>query len=168
MGEYMVPKNVLPPEEQVPPSEYQQKFVEGIQMGMVPNQAAHYAGVDSENISKFVKRAMQNAWVVAQVEKVRDDMAEKADYSRDRVLGIVDEAIDMARMQASPADMLKGVNELNKMLGYYAPEKKEITTNSAANRVQTEFEAMSQEELLELVGKQLDPIEVEFEVLDGE
>lgn len=162
---YKIPQDVEYAEygDQVPAVNYQ-KFVEGLKLGLVPVEAAKATGV--KNHSDFLARAMDNPWVQEQVRLIREEIQQKQDWSRDRVLGIVEEAIDMARMQAVPGDMLKGVQEINKMCGYYAPEEKHITLDSKEGKIQHEFETMDEDMLLELAGKERDAIEAEFERLD--
>jgi len=165
MGSYALPKNIDPSAQT---TDMRMKFVEGLRMGMMPVEAARYAGSTASNITSFVQKAMSDPYVKAQLAEIQKENEEKHVISRQKVTDIVIKAIDMADLQGLPGDMLRGAAELNKMNGYYAPEKKEITTNSAAGRVQSQFESMDQDELLEMVGQERSFIEVEFELLEEE
>lgn len=159
--DYVVPKDVETGGKTVPKPQ-QLRFVEGLKMGMLPEQAAKYAG--STDPARFVQRNMQLEWVQVEVKKIRDEMEQQMSMSRQKVQDMVVEAYDMAKIQAMPGDMIRACGELNKMLGYYAPEEK--TINIKASRVQEELSVMDEEELLELAGMERDAIEGEFELLD--
>lgn len=160
---YKIPQNLSFGTARVPAESYQ-KFVEGLKYGLIPAEAARAAGV--KNITEFLDRAMKNEWVKNEVEALRSEIQQKQEWTRERVLGIVEEAIDMSRLQGAPGDMIKGVQEINKMCGYYAPEQREITVESKEGGIRANIETMDERRLLELAGEELDYIEVEFERLD--
>jgi hypothetical protein len=55
--------------------------------------------------------------------------------------------IEMAKDQANPAAMIRGLVEIAKMLGYYAPEVVKVPLSEDAERLRQRYEAMSDEEL---------------------
>ena len=147
-----------------PPQPKHIKFIEGVSMGMTAIEAAKYVG--SADPHQYAQRVMKNEWVQLQVKELRDEMEQKMNMSRQKVQDIVTDAVDMARVQGVPADMIRGAAELNKMLGYYAPEEKIITLDSREGQIANDLETMDEDKLLELAGQELDAIEVEFEELD--
>jgi len=141
------------------------KFVEGIMMGMTDVQAFKRAGY-TQNCADTLNNLKKNPWVVEQLNKVVDNVSHRARVTRTKVEGIVLEAVDIARMKAEPGDMIRGASELNRMNGYYAAEKKEISLEGHIEVQQ--IEALSDTELLELLGDKPDAIEAEFERIDSD
>ena len=145
-----------------PPEQTYIRFVEGLKLGMLPLEAAGYAKIKDKH--RFVQRAMSHFWVQEQVKQIRDEFESKMKMSRQKVQDMVVKAYDIAEIQAIPGDMVRACAELNKMLGYYAPEEKVI--NVKANQLQQDLTTMDEDLLLELAGQERDSIEAEFEVLD--
>ena len=79
---------------------------------------------------------------------------------------MVVKAYDIAEVQAVPGDMVRACTELNKMLGYYAPEEKVITLDTREGQISHDLSTMDEDKLLELAGAERDAIEGEFERLD--
>lgn len=132
-------------------------------MGMLPEEAAKYAG-SKDNPTRYVQNVMENWWVKQQVKEIRDELEAKMEMSRTKVQDMVVKAYDMAEIQALPGDMIRACSELNKMLGYYAPEEK--TLNVKSSQLAEDLSTMDEEELLRLAGEEADAIEGEFEELD--
>lgn len=63
--------------------------------------------------------------------------------------GIID-GIEMARMMGDPGNVIKGWCEIAKILGHYAPEKKQIDLTIHQQALRSKFEAMSDEQLMAL------------------
>ena len=101
------------------------------------------------------------------MERIRAEANANSKVSREKVTQIVLDAVDMAKVMSSPGEMIRGAAELNKMNGYYAPDKVDIQVEARLKRVQTQYESMSDAELLEVMGEAVDPIEAEFRRLDG-
>jgi len=114
-------------------------------------QAAIRAGYAPGSAYTTASRLLRNAQVRAALAERRAEIGEKLDLDRQKVIGQILEAIDMARVQADPATMLKGWAEIAKMLGFYEPERKKIDVSVSAKRLVDQFEAMSDAELLRIV-----------------
>lgn len=139
------------------------RLVEAVLMGVkTQKQIAEYAGYKAQ---ETVSRMMSDPWVKEQLEEARRRTIENGVVTRGKVQDIVLDAIDMAKVQAMPGDMIRGAQELNKMNGFYAPEKRELELGEKAREVLSRFEAMSDLELLHALEADPDPIEAEFEVL---
>lgn len=135
------------------------RYVEAILSGMPAEEALAYAGysLDMKNISVLNK----DPWVMEKIQEVANLRVQKAAVTKEKVENIVLEAIDMARIKGDPDPMIRGASELSKMNGYYAPEKKQITVE------ERDLEVLSDAELLEMMGREQDVIEAEFERLEG-
>ena len=137
----------------------QAKFVEGVMMGLSDTEAMKRAGYGhSQNQLALLKK---NPWVQKQLQGMINQVINRGRTSRAAVEEIVLEAVDIARIKAEPGDMIRGAAELSKMNGYYAPEQKQISLDGHIE-VQ-HLEAMSDTQLLELLGDEPDSIEAEFE-----
>jgi len=75
--------------------------------------------------------------------------------SREKVMNGLMEAVDIARIQAEPATMVKAWAEIARMCGYYAPEARKIDISISAKRLVDKFETMSDDELLKHAEKEV-------------
>lgn len=136
-------------------------------MGMTPMKAAEYAG--SKNPNAYVQNTFKSdKWLMGEWERIQQERLKRAKITREVVEDIVLEAVDIARIQAMPGEMIRGASELNKMCGFYTPEKVDVKIEATLKRVQTEFESLTDEELIQLMGDRLDPIEAEFRRLEAD
>jgi hypothetical protein len=75
------------------------------------------------------------------------------------------EAINIARLAADPASMIKGWSETAKVLGLYAPEVKKIEMSMNQQRLQSKFESMSDADLVDIIEGRT-PLTIEGEVVE--
>jgi hypothetical protein len=54
-------------------------------------------------------------------------------------------------MMADPMGMIAGAREAGKMLGLYAPEEKKVDLTINQQRLRSQFEEMSDEELMRVI-----------------
>lgn len=115
-------------------------------MGLPASKAASLAGV-SDPAALLAKphiahyREVQKRTIRAKTEITRED-----------VIAIVVEAIDMGRLIARPDIMINGAKELNRMLGYDAAKKIDLNVMNGSG-VPQELRAMTLDEVLQLAGK---------------
>lgn len=105
-------------------------------------------------------KSAPSAYVAANMPAVRKRYeAEKrlyeeaAQMSRKKVMDMLVEAYDMAKLMAEPASMVGAAREIGKMCGYYAPVKHKITIDGSSQKQR--MERMSDEELEKLIGGKL-------------
>lgn len=147
------------------PTPQKRKFIEGIEAGMTPKQAAEYSG--SIAPTEYAYKMMHvDPWSRQEVARIYEENQKRAKVTREQVQEVVLDAIDIAKQQAMPGDMIRGAAELNKMNGYYAPEQVNVNVEAKIRRVQTQFERLSDAELVEMIGEEYDPIEAEFRRLE--
>lgn len=77
------------------------------------------------------------------------------EMTREKAMNGFMEAVEMARIQADPATMIKGWTEIARMCGYYAPDTKKIEVSVSAKRLVDKFETMSDDELLKYAEKDI-------------
>lgn len=91
----------------------------------------------------------------------RAEMHDISTITRIDVLNGIMEGIDMAKMVAEPASIIKGWVEISKILGYDQPEQKRTVLSTNASMLQERLLRMSTSELLELAAGNMAPIEGE-------
>lgn len=87
--------------------------------------------------------------VMAIVDAERKKYEEASQMSRKKVMDMLIESYDMAKMMAEPATMVSAAREIGKMCGYYEPRKVEISVSAAA--ATGRMNALSDEELLKII-----------------
>jgi len=142
-----------------------QKFVDGIEMGLLPVQAAQAAGYKNPGVE--APRLVKDSVVKAELERIAEQNQKEMAMTREKVQQIVIDGIEMARIMADPMAMIRGAQELNKMCGFYAPEVKKLELNAPQRRLQTRYEEMPTDKLLEVLGEG-NILEGEFEEIEEE
>lgn len=126
------------------PTAKQAAFVEATLKGLGPTAAAAAAGVSSSQCM------LSSETVKQQLSVARSWLTDTTQITRlNTIEGIID-GIEMARMIGDPGNVIKGWSEVAKILGYYAPEVKQINLNISQQAIRSKFESMSDEELLKL------------------
>lgn len=140
-------------------TERQAKYVDAVLTGTAPTTAALALGDTAGALKK-------SETVRAQLEAARRWLTDITQIKRlDVIEGIID-GIEMARMQGDSGNVIKGWSEVAKILGHYAPEKKVLELSVNQQRLRSKFEAMSDEELLEITRGHV--LEGESERVEGE
>jgi hypothetical protein len=124
----------------------QEHVVDGLLSGLSNRQAALAAGFTTA--SAATSRPVQTV-----LEEAREALAKATNIRKQDVLNGILEAIDRAKSGGEPGTEIKGWTEVAKMLGYYAPEIKKIHLSMEQGRMKSKFEALSDEELIELASK---------------
>ena len=130
-------------------TEMQEKFVSAMLMGKDPVDAAAEAGYS--NPTTHGNAAAKTSSVQQALREARDELSSAAQITRADVIDGIMEGINIARLGAEPATMIKGWSEIAKMLGLYAPEVKKIEMTGNQARLQSKFQQMSDFELLEII-----------------
>lgn len=148
------------------------EFVEYIGMGLTPRQAIKKLGYKSKGNSAHMVEAnlMKDPFVQQELSRIQESNKADMEITREKVQSIVLEAIDMGRMISDPMSIIRGAQELNKMCGFYAPEKKKITLTSEQRRLATKYDEISDEDLISMINEQdkANAIEAEFEEIPDE
>lgn len=113
------------------------------------------------------KNAPQNKKVLAAMRIIQTEMAKVLNVDLDFIQRGIFEAVEIARSNADPGNMIAGYREMGKLTGLYV-EKKEINVN-VKYLTEEELQDLSEEELDMLIAK-ADAIELtknergEFEI----
>lgn len=122
-------------------------IVEGILNGATQADIARTLGIEHQHVGKKIKTSLD---VQEALAKARSELSTVTQIKRaDAIAGIM-EAIEMAKLCADPASMIRGWAEIAKMLGFYAPETKKIEITNATGNMIKKYEQLSDEELYQL------------------
>lgn len=140
-------------------NENQEHFVDGILSGL--SQTAAAAAIEG-NINGTVM--MNIPKVQAEIARARQEIQDVTLLKRvDTINGILD-GINMAKMMADPANVIKGWVEIGKILGHYAPEVKKIQLSTGEARLRNRMESLSDEDLYRIANGEI----IEGELVHGE
>jgi phage terminase small subunit len=113
----------------------QEAFCQAICDGMNQSDAYRHAynasKMKPETINSKAYELIQNGEITARIKELRGKLEAKQLWTREQSIKTAIEAIEMAKDRDRPADMLKGVEVLNKMHGYDAPIKHDVTKRDA-------------------------------------
>lgn len=127
----------------------QADFVDATLQGKDPIAAAAIAGYASP--LSCAKGVLKSESVQIALREARAELSSAAQITRADVIDGFMEAINVARLAADPASMIKGWSETAKVLGLYAPEVKKIEMSMNQQRLQSKFESMSDADLLDII-----------------
>ena len=122
--------------------------------GARPSDAMRAAGYDPSS----AQNVMRQETVQQLLAEARAEITDISTLRRIDVLNMFIEAIDMARTLADPAQMINGTDKVAKMMGFYAPEKIEIS-NGTASSMQAKYKQMTDEELYAILAERATSIE---------
>jgi phage terminase small subunit len=127
----------------------QARFVDEFGLDHNGTRAAVAAGYGAAGASVAAHRLLRNDKVRAEIEARQGVDARRLQTGRQEALEGLLEAVAAAREQANPMAMIAGWREIGKMLGFYAPERREFEVGAAAAGAaeQRRWEAMTDAEL---------------------
>ena len=92
------------------------------------------------------------------IAQARGELEDVTTLRRLDVINVFLEAIDMARTLADPAQMINGAKEVGKMMGFYEPERIDITVSGSAQAMASKFKQLTDEELYEIAANRAKPV----------
>ena len=132
--------------------------------GMTPHTAARLAGFKDPR--KAVQRIRKNTTIEQDVMQDLMNITLESKYTREGVMGVIDEGINMGRITGEGMTMIRGAQEINKMQGYYAPETKHIDLSIDQNVRIHQMQTMPEAALLKALGKDPSFIEADFREIE--
>lgn len=121
-------------------------FVERVGLGATPNAAARFA--QYANPERQAKELMSDPDVAEMIRMLQVANQKMSQLTRGEVMEHLLDAFAIARVQGDAQAMIRAMAEVNRMNGYYAPEKKEILINGRVQRIDNEMRTLTKEELL--------------------
>lgn len=99
-----------------------QIFVENLGLGMTPVDAARTAGFTT-NLKAVAKKLLDDSETKDMIESLKQQIAQRYDVSREKVLRDLVDAKEIARIQADPKGMVMALKEVSDVMGYHAPKQ---------------------------------------------
>lgn len=126
------------------------KAIEAVSvMGMTHKQAAEYSGLSANSISNLLNKPEVKQYV-ARLQKQEE---KKFKISREQVLEGFMEAISDAKMLSEPATQIRGWEQIAKMEGFYAPEKRVVDLPEDTKELIQTLQHLDTDELAKIAGQ---------------
>ena len=142
-------ENAAKVDENKPLTQMQKDFVKAWAAGETILSASQRAGYADGGTYAYRMCRMPNILKLYNAEKAAYELA--SGLSRKKVMDMLVEAYDMAKLAGEPASMVAAARECGKMLGYYEPVRHKIDVNVSGNVVVERLNRMTDAELLELI-----------------
>lgn len=118
-------------------------------MGMTHSEAADYSGLSPGSVSQLLSKPKVKKYI-AEMQKKQE---EKLNVSRERVLEGMLTAIQDARQLGEPASQIRGWEQIAKMQGYYAPERRVVELPENAEEFVRALQALDSAEVARIAGQ---------------
>lgn len=135
-----------------PLTEMQRAFVRNWAAGESLMAAAKRAGYDDKSLT-YAYRLARQPNVLKLYEEEKRLYEEASQMSRKKVMDMLVEAYDMAKLMAEPASMVGAAREIGKMCGYYEPVAKKVDITVNGKALTKRLDAMSDEDLAKMIAE---------------
>jgi hypothetical protein len=113
-------------------------------LGLPAKKAAGMAGLAMGNIGK--------PHLLQAREVLKKEMQARLKISKEDLVNIGMDAIDMARMMSDPETMIKGVAQVSKMMGFDAPQQVNVNHSASVEVLRDHVRNMTDEEIARELG----------------
>lgn len=134
-----------------PLTEKQKLFVKFWAEGNSISSASAQAGYNDGAAIAYRMVRMPNVLRLYNEYKLKYEQV--SDMSRKKVMDMLLESYEMAKLMAEPSTMVAAAREVGKMCGYYAPVEARVKLDVSGNIVHQRLNSLSDAELLELITK---------------
>jgi phage terminase small subunit len=126
------------------------RFIDEYLVDHNATRAARAAGYSPASAHVTGCRLLRNANVAAAIQARQAEVERRLELDRQKVIERLQEAIEIARIKADPAAMIRGWVEIARMCGYYAPERTQVEINTSSAALGVRIRELGDEELLAL------------------
>ncbi len=145
-----------------PLTEMQRTFVKFWAEGESITSAMQRAGYNEQPSYGYRMAKMPN--ILAEYRRIKAKFEEAAQMSRKKVMDMLVESYDMAKLMAEPASMVSAAREIGKMCGYYEPVKTKIEMTVNGQVVHKHMESMSDEDLVKFIAEAMNQAQAAAEL----
>lgn len=133
-------------------------------MGMSAKDAAAFSGLTAGSVSSLMARPEVKEYVA----RLQQEQADKLNVSREEVMQGMLDAIQDAKMLGEPASQIRGWEQIAKMQGYYAPERRVLELPDNARDFIEAMQSLDTAEIARLAGQSnlIELTEEEWEEVD--
>ena len=134
-----------------PLTEQQVKFARLWAKGESPTSAAILAGYSESCANAYSWKLRQDPGVlkIYNAEKLKYEAA--CDMSRKKVMDMLIDGFETAKLVCEPASMIAAAREIGKMCGYYAPVETKLAVSITGNIMVDRLNKLSDAELMKLI-----------------
>lgn len=133
-----------------PLTEKQKLFAKNVAAGdSIPNAMARAGYSLSDYSLGYRMQVMPN--IKAAIDAERKAFEEANQMTRKKVMEMLQESYDMAKLAAEPATMVSAAREIGKMCGYYEPRKVQVDVNLQGSIAMGRMNALSDADLLKII-----------------
>jgi hypothetical protein len=127
----------------------QKDFIKFWAQGESIGSASVRAGYTKQDTTmyEFAKRPH----VIAEYQKEKAKYEAAAQMTREKVMDMLKESYETAKLLSEPASMVAAAREIGKMCGYYAPTESRVKVDVSGNVMVQRLNSMSDEELLKMI-----------------
>lgn len=139
-----------------PLTENQLRFVKNWASGDSIGNAYLRAGFDSPGTTTGGSRGYQlvkQPNIIAAYQREKAKYEEASQMTRKKVMDMLLESYETAKLMAEPASMVAAAREVGKMCGYYAPVETRVKVDVTGNIVMNKLNNMTDQELLEVISR---------------
>lgn len=149
-----------------PLTEQQKKFATAWAQGDTIPNAMNIAGYNDQPSYGYRMAKMPN--VLALYNKIKAQYEEAGKMTKKKVMDMLLESYEMAKLMAEPATMVSAAREVGKMCGYYEPKKVNVNVNVTNNTTMQQMTKFTDAELLEVIQNGTKMVEDELLALEHE
>jgi hypothetical protein len=132
-----------------PLTDKQRLFVKYWAEGESISSASARAGYADSGTLAYRMIKMPN--VLALYQSYKAQYEEAGQMTREKVMDMLKESYDMAKLMAEPASMVGAAREIGKMCGYYAPVETRLKVDVNGNPLAQRLNSLSDADLLKLI-----------------
>ncbi len=129
----------------------QARFVDEYLVDGNGTRAAVAAGYGVAGAAVAAHRVLNNANARAAIAARQGVDSQRLQIGRQEAINALLEAVQQARALGDPMAMIAGWREIGRMLGFYAPERRQVEVSAAAEGERGRLERLSDDELLKLM-----------------
>jgi len=148
-----------------PLTELQHNFVKYWAAGETPRTALLKAGYAETSTNTLTHKYKNDPAILRAYHAAAEKYEKAASMTREKLMGKLEEAMDMAQLMADPTAMGAACREIGKICGYYETKKIEINVNHRGQIALERLSTLSNDELIKLIEAPT-AIEGEYERVD--
>jgi hypothetical protein len=133
-----------------PPTDKQKLFAKHYAQGETVINAMARAGYSTSQYS-WGYRLLKMPNILRIIDAERKAFEEENSMSRKKVMDMLLESYNFAKLSAEPATMVSAAREIGKMCGYYEPKKVQVDINVQGSIAMGRLNALSDADLLKII-----------------
>jgi hypothetical protein len=131
----------------------QKLFIKYVAEGDSGSAAAERAGCTPSSCRSIAHQWRSIPVIQQEIAKAQAAYAEASQMTKKKVMDMLIESYDMAKLMSEPATMVSAAREVGKLCGFYEPKKIDLNVNVNGSVVLENMNKMSDAELLRIISE---------------